>query len=368
LLDSLLQEIKTCFNMSSSFIFVNSLLEGIVEEVMMADEGEEENSMELSFSSTPDHPLPCSEDFHFFLSIAKTVPPHSPDSVSLSCSGVTPPSSQLCTATPGRSSCTPSPPPSPGITLLPLSGQITQAVVQEFKNRYHEEEPARKMFKLEAEEHTDLLENVDILDEDNDDSADDESPPLPLTFTTPADLMWKLQKAEIIPPRPVFCNLGEQKNGREVNSMEQGRTDMREEVVVDADTVDRHSFDEQSMIIRDREVMMGSVGVLAETVDIIKEEKEKVIFNEVDVVVEVENDVMEENDQSVKEDKLEVSMEEKNASYRPIGRVNLLNKPPRLGLSKLYKSSTSLHDISIIEKGDKNVKRQRELFIVEKEE
>jgi len=329
----------------------------------MADEGEEENSMELSFSSTPDHPLPCSEDFHFFLSIAKTVPPHSPDSVSLSCSGVTPPSSQLCTATPGRSSCTPSPPPSPGITLLPLSGQITQAVVQEFKNRYHEEEPARKMIKLEAEEHTDLLENVDILDEDNDDSADDESPPLPLTFTTPADLMWKLQKAEIIPPRAVFCNLGEQrKRSRDTvqeKSMEQGWTDMREEVVVDWDTVPRHSFDEQSMIIRDREGVLVSGGVIGKTVDIIKEEKEEVICNEVDI---------EENDQSVNEEKLEVSMEENNASYRPIGRVNLLNKPPRLGLSKLYKSSTSLHDISIIEKGDKNVKRQREVFIVEKEE
>ena len=113
---------------------------------------------------------------------------------------------------------------------------------------------------------------------------------------------------------------------------------------------------------------MGSGGVSAETVDIIKEEKEEVIFNEVDVVVEVENDVMEENYQSVKEERLEVSMEEKNASSRPLGRVNLLNKPPRLGLSKLYKSSTSLHDISIIEKGDKNVKRQMELFIVKKEE
>ena len=36
------------------------------------------------------------------------------------------------------------------------------------------------------------------VDDDEEDGTDDEIAPFPLTFTTPADLMWKLQKAEII--------------------------------------------------------------------------------------------------------------------------------------------------------------------------
>ena len=73
----------TFTNMNSSHILVETLLEDIVEKVMGADEGEENNSLELTFSSTPEHPLPCSEDFQFFFSIAKTVPPHSTDSASV---------------------------------------------------------------------------------------------------------------------------------------------------------------------------------------------------------------------------------------------------------------------------------------------
>jgi len=337
--------------MSSSYILAMSLLEDIVEKMVLADE---EDSMELSFSSTPDHPLPCSADFQFFLSIAKTVPPHSPDSMSLSYSGVTPPSSQLWTPSPGRSSCTPSsPPPSPGVALLPLSGQITQAVMQESRNHDHEQGPAKKMIKLEAKERTDLLEDVSSLEEDEDDSADDE---IPLTFTTPADLLWKLQKAEIIPPRSVFSNLREQRDRSrdtvEEHCMEEERTEK--------------SFDEGSRIIRDEQGVIGSGDVFDKTVEIIKEEKEDVITDEVDFVVERKDDVLEEHDHSVNEEK--TANTDNSASQRPPSMVYLLNKPPRLGLSKLYKSSTSLHDISIIEKGDKNVNRQRDLIIIEKEE
>jgi len=235
--------------------------------------------------------------------------------------------------------------------------------MQESRKYYHEEEPVLKMIKLEVEELEDLL------DEAKDESADDEIPTLPLTFSTPADLMWKLQKAEIIPTRPVFCNLGKQRSRSrdflEGHSMEQERTDMREEVVVYGDTVERHSFDEENRIIRDREGVMRSGGVFDKTVEVIKEE---VITDEVDVVVEMEDDVMEENDRSAIEEKTVFSMFDNNSSSRPLGRVKLLNKPPRLGLSKLYKSSTSLHDISIVEKGVKNVNHQRKLFLSEKEE
>ena len=49
-------------------------------------------------------------------------------------------------------------------------------------------------------------------------------------------------------------------------------------------------------------------------------------------------------------------------------KVRLLNKPHRLVLSKLYRSSTSLHDVTIVEAEDVKVKYQQKVFIVEKEE
>ena len=79
--------------------------------------------------------------------------------------------------------------------------------MQEPTNHY-EEEPAWKMIKLEAEEHADAFEDVNILKEHEDDCTEDEILPLPLIFTTPADLMWKLQKAEIISSRSVVFNVG----------------------------------------------------------------------------------------------------------------------------------------------------------------
>ena len=350
-------QIMTCTNLNSSYIFVKSLLEDIVEKVMREDEGEENNSLELTLSSTPDHPLPCSEDFQFFFSIAKTVPPHSPDSASasLSCSGVTPPSSLLCTATPGRSSCTPSPPPSPGVTLLPLSGQMTQATIQEPIN--YCEEPASKKIKLETDEHTDLLEDVNILDDDEDDSTDDEIAPLPLTFSTPADLMWKLQKAEIIPSRSGS-------RGTEQGQIigEEVAVDIREKMGVESDIVKRHSFVEESRIIKNKEEVIDMGGAL-QTVEIIKKEKADVITDEVEVVVEKDDIVLE----VLNKGKTELARNEYGALCHSQGMVNLLNKPPRLGLSKLYKSSTSLHDISIVEQ-DKNINCRKELFIIEKEE
>ena len=288
-------------------------------------------------------------------------------SASLSCSGVTPPSSLLCTATPGRSSCTPAPPPSPGVTLLPLSGQMTQAMIQEPIN--YCEEPARKKIKLEAEEHTDLLKDVNIFDDDEDDGTDDEIAPLPLTFTTPADLLWKLQKADIIPPRSVVTNFEEHRNGSrgtmpgQISGEEEG-VDIREKMVVESDIVKRHSFVEESRIIKNKEEVMDMGSVFHQTVEIIKKEKADVITDEVEVVVEKDDIVLE----VLNKEKTELSRNEYGANCRPQGMVNLLNKPPRLGLSKLYKSSTSLHDISIVEQKDKNMNCRKELFIIEKEE
>ena len=244
---------------------------------------------------------------------------------------------------------------------------MTQATIQEPIN--YCEEPASKKIKLETDEHTDLLEDVNILDDDEDDSTDDEIAPLPLTFSTPADLMWKLQKAEIIPSRYEVFNIQEQRNGS--RGTEQGQiigeeegVDMREKMVVDWDIVKRHCLEKESRIIKDKEEEMGMGGVLHKTVEIIKKEKKDVITNDVEVVIDKDDDVLEVLDK----EKTELSRNEYSAICRPQGMVNLLNKPPRLGLSKLYKSSTSLHDISIVEQEDKTMNCRKELFIIEKEE
>jgi hypothetical protein len=47
-------------------------------------------------------------------------------------------------------------------------------------------------------------------------------------------------------------------------------------------------------------------------------------------------------------------------------KISLLNKPPRLGLSKLYRCSSSLHDVTIVEAEDTKVKYKQEVFIIEK--
>ena len=141
--------------MTSSYFFVKSLLENLVEKMLTANGGEDEDiifSQELS--SSPDHPLPCSADFHFFFSIAATAPPHSLDNNSFSNCGVTPPSSPPLSMTSPSKSWTLSP-ASPGVTLLPLSGQVTQAVLQvrDHNKKDLQSEPPTKKVKLETLEH-----------------------------------------------------------------------------------------------------------------------------------------------------------------------------------------------------------------------
>ena len=68
--------------MSSTCSIVESLLTDLLQEVMVTEkvsQTAEISSLEISFTSSPDHPLPCSEDFKFFFAIATTAPPHSPD-------------------------------------------------------------------------------------------------------------------------------------------------------------------------------------------------------------------------------------------------------------------------------------------------
>ena len=68
------------------------------------------------------------------------------------------------------------------------------------------------------------------------------------------------------------------------------------------------------------------------------------------------------------EDERAVPSEYVQLSRPSLTKVSLLNKPPRLGLSKLYRSSTSLHDVSIMEAEDSKVRYQQKGFIIQKEE
>jgi len=342
---------------------VRSLLADILEEVMMSEEEESVSSLELGCSSSIEHPLPCSADFEFFFAIATTAPPHTPDSTSFTCSGVTPPPSPSpppSTATPGRSPASPS---SPGVSLLPLSGQITQAVLTfPVDTTIHDrdvchEEFASKKIKLEVVGQTDSLEDtVEIadvlhLDEDNE-ITDDEIPCLPLTFTTPADLLWKLQKAEIIPGSsdlPSQRPHGRGWEGEWVTNHEKEKDNSSGREVIKDTAITPH---------------MG-----VEIVANIKKERAGEIIS-----LETDEDRLEEEEDSNlrpalnKDDEKGVHNENSHQSGPQMSMASLLHKPPRLGLSKLYRSSTSLHDISIIEKVGKRATFQSELSIIEKEE
>jgi len=111
---------------------------------------------------------------------------------------------------------------------------------------------------------------------------------------------------------------------------------------------------------------MENGGIFDVTIENIKKEREDDFF--IDEAADEEEDVMihGESPSLDHQDKEEVPM--KACQSKPaLSKVNLLNKPPRLGLSKLYRSSTSLHDVSIIERVDRK-KTPRDLFIIEKEE
>jgi len=317
---------------------VKSLLENLIEKMLIENGGEDIISS-LELSSSPDHPLPCSADFHFFFSIAATAPHHSPDNNSFSNCGVTPPSSPPLSGTSPSKSWT-STPASPGVTLLPLSGQVTQAVLQvRDHKRDLQSEPPRKKVKMEALEYVNLLADVDISHEEEQ-GTDDEIPPLSLTFTTPADLLWKLQKADILPPNFV--------SSTEESCIGGGALDM-------VDAVDKEG-----------EVIDDSIGHSIKV-----EEGEEDFFSG-----EVENNIPK-NDNDMKVSRYPSPINEddgemKNVIYlnRPLSlsAVNLLHKPPRLGLSKLYRSSSSLHNVTIVETRERKMTYQKDLNIIEKEE
>jgi len=181
-----------------------------------------------------------------------------------------------------------------------------------------EEGPASKRIKWEVEEDVDLLDveqdNVVELDDDDD-------TPLPLTFNTSADLLWKLQKAAILPARSVLPSQRPAivRTGTGRVRTDQGRTEGEELHVVK------------------------------------KERKEKDQPENDDDTVHVDLCSVEDGD--VDKDCYEPAdldkMDRQKAGQlsRPsMNMAKLLNRPPRLGLSKLDRKFNNLHQVSIIEK------------------
>ena len=68
------------------------------------------------------------------------------------------------------------------------------------------------------------------------------------------------------------------------------------------------------------------------------------------------------------DDEKAVPREDGQPSRPSLTKISLLNKPPRLGLSKLYRSSNRLHDMTIVEAKDIMLNYQQEVFIIDKEE
>ena len=312
-----------CFssvNMATPYKIVQSILSDLLEEITTFN-------LELSFtSSPPDHPLPCSQGFQFF-SIFTTAPPHSSDGdINTSDHGVTPPSSPP-NASPPDSLV--SPLSSPGVVLLPLSAQMTQAppptcrLLQTQGNIIfsaecvEQEEPANKRVKLETDENFEPEDDEqDVEDVDDDDDLvktiqdiekDNAMLPFPLIFSTSANLMWKLQKADIL---PVKTELTSQRPGAATDRTclaSVGREDAgKEETREDDEQLDSYDASTGEEFCRDD--------------------------NEEDC-----NGLVNRG-------------KERQLSRPSLIMAKLLNRPPRLGLSKLDRRFKNLHEVTIIEK------------------
>ena len=314
-----------CFssvNMVSPHKMVQSILSDLLEEITTFN-------LDLSFtSSPPDHPLPCSQDFQFFFSISTTAPPHSSDGdTHTSYNGVTPPSSPPNVSPPDSLV---SPLSSPGVVLLPLSAQMTQAppptcrLLQTQGNIILSTEcvePVNKRVKLEMEEEFELendeqdVEDVDdgddLMKTIQDTEKDDTMLPFPLIFSTSADLMCKLQKADILPAKTVLTS---QRPGAAT-----GRT------------------------------CLSSVGRENNEGEAVKEESRE-DDEQLDSYDAATGEDLCRDDNEEDCNGLVYRWKERQLSRPSLIMAKLLNRPPRLGLSKLDRRFNNLHEVTIIEK------------------
>ena len=59
---------------------IKEIVDNIINELLDNLENGTEDSLGLTLSEEADDQLPCSEDFQFFMNIARTAPNHSPGS------------------------------------------------------------------------------------------------------------------------------------------------------------------------------------------------------------------------------------------------------------------------------------------------
>jgi len=180
-----------------------------------------------------------------------------------------------------------------------------------------EEEPASKRIKWE--------ENVDVLDVEQDtvvELDDDDDTPFPLTFNTSADLLWKLQKAAILPARSVLPSQRPAivRTGTGRMRIDQARTEGEELHDVKKERKEKDQPENDDDTVSDD------------------------LFS-VEDVDDVDKDCYKPIDRDEKE------MQKAGQLSRPsLTMAKLLNRPPRLGLSKLNRKFNNLHEVSIIEK------------------
>jgi len=168
---------------------------------------------------------------------------------------------------------------------------------------------------------------VDLLDVEQDNVVeldDDDDTPLPLTFNTSADLLWKLQKAAILPARSVLPSQRPAivRTGTGRMRTEQGRTEREELHEVKKERKEKDQPENDDDTVSDGDDLFS-----------------------VEDGDDVDMDCYEPADRGEKE------LQKAGQLSRPsLTMAKLLNKPPRLGLSKLNRKFNNLHEVSIIEK------------------
>jgi len=337
--------------MDSSEELVACLLEELLDQVMMMETESGLSSLSSlgSLTSIPSQQdLPCSQDFQFFFNIAASCPAHSPgeescpdsptEELSLPSSLFYPlpsPASQADTRSPPsptvvsmssplRSPLSPTlPPPSPGVCLMPLTQAATQPVHYHTQMGYSDsdseeesgfEPPAKKIKHKEMRDLT-PMPLVEVEEEDGS-INEEEDTALPLTFNDSRDLHWKLVKADIL------------RSERALPSQRPASV---------TNVPDNISSGRKVKIEKKDEDSLGSMAVQEATAQSPGEDTELPESRSRSDRVELGGGIPL---QSTNTDR---------AFSRPLSNVKLLNRPPRIGLSKLNRKLSSLHDVSIIQ-------------------
>lgn len=372
--------------MHSSSI-VASILSAVLEDVL------EDLSSESSGFTQDSYPLPCTADFQFFFNIAATNPMLSPDEESSlgSYEGITPPSSPKTPSLPSPVT----PLSSPGVHLHPLSGNVTQ--YRRRSDESNDDSQSTKRLKLNLSNVVMLNEELNVEEENYtgcslyepviSDHSEEDTCALPLTFNSHIDLLWKLKKAKLIPgeedvasQRPSLItsrnisNAPSQVNDGSVHVVAgnarscQTSSLAKEPVDNNNDTLSCHTLSP---------IKEPALNNIDETQYLLQDYDRDVKVFDHKLKSCINLSPGEENDgecRQLQQSRMDVKEENNYELYNnnvlpPCpSNMSLLNRAPRLGLSKLYRNRTSLHDISIVMEERKSREIKNEITIYDTEE